>query len=295
MAILCSLLLIPKSHALGKMGHRVLCQLTYDLLPEKQQVKINQLLQQLPRLEKQRINQYNYLKKNSPMTFANSCTWADAIKNDDSYDKFKPWHYLNVNRDIDKITQQSCQKHCLTTAIPYHTEQLASDNNPIDKAKALMFLGHWLGDIHQPLHVGFVSDLGGNKIDVVPFIGRCDNLHWYWDQCLLLPRNKNKTEKTSHYYQDVYRQLYNSLSKKIALAPQSSWQNSEIVDWANESLTIVRDKTLNYCQISNKTCQNHHLEKMLLSQAYHQEFNQLLKIRILQGATRLAKLIDTNL
>jgi len=35
-----------------------------------------------------------------------------------------------------------------------------------DQAKlaSLKYLGHWVGDIHQPLHVSFADDRGGNFI-----------------------------------------------------------------------------------------------------------------------------------
>ena len=42
----------------------------------------------------------------------------------------------------------------------------------------------WVGDIHQPLHVSFEDDRGGNSVLVT---GLCDaNLHSAWDACLVL-------------------------------------------------------------------------------------------------------------
>ncbi|KAL0372627.1 UNVERIFIED_CONTAM: Endonuclease 2 [Sesamum calycinum] len=46
--------------------------------------------------------------------------------------------------------------------------------------EALLFLSHFLGDIHQPLHVGFASDMGGNRIKVTWFNTR-RVLHHVWD------------------------------------------------------------------------------------------------------------------
>jgi hypothetical protein len=48
----------------------------------------------------------------------------------------------------------------------------------------LSYLVHWLGDIHQPLHVAYESDYGGNDYDV-DFFGDCTNLHSLWDSGLL--------------------------------------------------------------------------------------------------------------
>ena len=54
----------------------------------------------------------------------------------------------------------------------------------MDKLAALKFLGHWVGDLHQPLHVSFEDDRGGNEIAVH---GECSGkLHGAWDTCLVL-------------------------------------------------------------------------------------------------------------
>lgn len=39
-----------------------------------------------------------------------------------------------------------------------------------------MFLAHFMGDIHQPLHVSFADDEGGNSI-IVHWYRRKSNLH----------------------------------------------------------------------------------------------------------------------
>ena len=49
-----------------------------------------------------------------------------------------------------------------------------------EKRIALRFIAHLVGDIHQPLHVGFAEDRGGNSVEV-RFNGRKENLHSLWD------------------------------------------------------------------------------------------------------------------
>ena len=52
------------------------------------------------------------------------------------------------------------------------------------KLEALKYLGHWVGDVHQPLHVSFEDDKGGNNISVT---GECPGkLHAAWDSCLVV-------------------------------------------------------------------------------------------------------------
>ena len=65
--------------------------------------------------------------------------------------------------------------------------------------------------------------------------------------------------------------------------------------WASESLNLIRNNEFNYCHISDKECKSLTEEKITLSKGYHQKYSQILKTRILQGATRLAKLLDAAL
>ncbi|KAF6165719.1 hypothetical protein GIB67_012616 [Kingdonia uniflora] len=58
-------------------------------------------------------------------------------------------------------------------------------NEPPDNlTEALLFLSHFIGDIHQPLHVGFASDKGGNTIDV-HWYRRKTVLHHVWDVSII--------------------------------------------------------------------------------------------------------------
>jgi hypothetical protein len=64
------------------------------------------------------------------------------------------------------------------------------DNDATDQKQALMFLLHFIGDIHQPLHTEAL-ERGGNGIHVC-FDHRCafpaNNLHEVWDKAILMKR-----------------------------------------------------------------------------------------------------------
>uniref|UniRef100_A0A0V0GXC9 Aspergillus nuclease S1 n=1 Tax=Solanum chacoense TaxID=4108 RepID=A0A0V0GXC9_SOLCH len=53
-----------------------------------------------------------------------------------------------------------------------------------------------MGDIHQPMHVGFTSDAGGNSIDLRWFRHK-SNLHHVWDREIILTAAKD------YYAKDV--------------------------------------------------------------------------------------------
>ncbi|GEP61951.1 hypothetical protein RSO01_91170 [Reyranella soli] len=113
------------------------------------------------------------------------------------------------------------------TAIQKDFETLSSPTaSQKQKLLALKFLGHWLGDIHQPLHVSFKDDRGGNEIDVT---GECtSNLHSAWDTCLVLAAVNEDVEDAA-----------TDLMKSITPAKIEKWTHSEAKDWANESFAIT--------------------------------------------------------
>jgi hypothetical protein len=94
---------------------------------------------------------------------------------------------VNLPRDSDGLHSETCPgaPACVVTAIKKDFEVLSSNSaNQAQKLASLKFLGHWVGDIHQPLHVSFEDDRGGNSILVTGICGT--NLHSAWDICLVL-------------------------------------------------------------------------------------------------------------
>jgi hypothetical protein len=267
--------------ALGQLGHQLVCQLAFDNLSKQHQQQINQLLQQLPVDEQRMLNRYVRADESSPITFAKSCTWADAIKKQPQYQQFKTWHFVNVARDIEHITDNVCQRDCVTAAIPYHLNQVKTLADGRQKLEALMFLGHWLGDIHQPLHVSFADDWGGNKITVPSIDGRCTNMHWLWDECLLTRSNLS------------YEQLLSALHQQWQRSPIQQWQQSRVSQWADESLQLVRSPELGYCTLHDQLCDMPNPVQLVSN--YQDKFFPVLMQRMVQASARLSFLLDHNL
>src|SRR5215831_14134107 len=63
------------------------------------------------------------------------------------------------------------------------------------KRMDLKLLIHFVGDIHQPFHVGHREDLGGNKVKVTWF-NVSTNLHSVWDEQLINFQQLSYTEYT---------------------------------------------------------------------------------------------------
>jgi hypothetical protein len=93
-----------------------------------------------------------------------------------------------------------------------------------ERSEALKFLIHFVGDIHQPLHVGRRADAGGNKIDLT-MNGEKNNLHWLWDAILINDMGMSYTE--------LAHALDHPTAEQI-----KTWQAATVADWANDSFVL---------------------------------------------------------
>ena len=110
----------------------------------------------------------------------------DNVPGWDRFDPFENWHFLNVPRTTRSVEQSHCHDNCVLTGIAHHAEALTTASTDRDRAEALFFLGHWIGDVHQPLHISYVDDRGGN--DIKPINGgfyASSNLHAVWDSGII--------------------------------------------------------------------------------------------------------------
>jgi hypothetical protein len=156
-----------------------------------------------------------------------------------------PWHYVDIplgttRREVEKFCDP--KEGCVTRAI---TDELAvlrsAESNPKDRADALRFLIHFVGDLHQPLHAATNNDEGGNCVPVAFFDtlpqmrnpqteSYAPNLHGVWDTNIL---EKATTGKT---VDQVASDLDASFQKKMA-----GWQKgpANIDAWAWESYNLA--------------------------------------------------------
>lgn len=67
------------------------------------------------------------------------------------------------------------------SAVLGYSQRVVDQSLPrTERIEALKFLVHFLADLHQPLHVGFLEDRGANDVPVL-YRGELINLHRYWD------------------------------------------------------------------------------------------------------------------
>ncbi len=100
-------------------------------------------------------------------------SWADNIVYENSnpigftnWQWSRPLHYTDIpDWNCSYILERDCINDiCIDGAIRNYTKRLETDLDDIQHQEALYFLIHYVGDIHQPLHTGFLSDYGGNNV-----------------------------------------------------------------------------------------------------------------------------------
>jgi hypothetical protein len=142
-------------------------------------------------------------------TIADVSSWADTLTSDQVQTSY--WHYLNIphaatgyDRDRDCPKQPGVAagsrgdrwRDCAVDRIAYWEERLGDPKlDRVDRATALKFIVHFIGDLHQPFHALGVGR-GGNDVKVRVFgeanCGGSDpakpipcNLHSVWDSRLI--------------------------------------------------------------------------------------------------------------
>ncbi|KAI3731606.1 hypothetical protein L1987_62795 [Smallanthus sonchifolius] len=205
----------------GVDGHFTTCKIAQGRLSESAVDAINQLL-----------------PKYADGDLASLCSWADHVKF--RYHWSSPLHYIDTPDNLctyqyqrDCKDEDGVKGRCVAGAIMNYTTQLldyGKQESQYNLTEALLFLSHLMGDIHQPLHVGFTTDRGGNTIDVHWFTRKAV-LHHVWDDSII------ETEE-ERFYESNVESLINAIETNIT----NVWAD-QVQTWEN-------------CSRNQKTCPN---------------------------------------
>jgi hypothetical protein len=153
-------------------------------------------------------------------TIVSVASWADEVR--PSRPETGRWHYVNspVSRPHFDLARDCPDGHCVVAKIGEMQKQLADPaTTPRRRREALMFLIHFVGDMHQPLHSADNGDRGGNAVQV-SFFGKKMPLHRLWDSGLLDRMGPQD---------DLLESLLAAISKRKA----SSWRKGTPETWAD--------------------------------------------------------------
>ena len=118
-------------------------------------------------------------------------SWMDNVQNSPywkgGYDRTKTWHYFNVDEGYTPETMPRNPNGDVLSALDMLIDSLGNHRSELSdsvKFDYLRMLIHLVGDVHCPMHVGRLSDRGGNELSVKWF-GSKTNLHSVWDSKLI--------------------------------------------------------------------------------------------------------------
>jgi len=209
----------------GAEGHRVTALMADDMLTPKTRIQVNQLL--------------------------DGGTLVDAVLFPDIYREAlkrevpgsDKWHYDNIPV-CGQLAEKYCEDgNCASAQIPKQFAILADNTKTKeDRARALKFLIHLVGDIHQPLHASDDYDLGGGRKTIYLPNGTVPrNLHIAWDVDLVKLLIRGMSES------DFAKQLTKDHRKDF-----SRWMRGSPVSWIMDSHGI--SKRLAYGKLPGFTC-----------------------------------------
>jgi hypothetical protein len=173
---------------------------------------------------------------------ADVAVWADLYLEGNNQTSF--WHYVNIpveatryDRDRDCPRQPGVfaggrgdrWRDCVADRVLYNQERLVNISlDRADRAIALKFLVHLIGDLHQPFHALGV-ERGGNGILVTAFgSATCNyddgtpypcNLHGVWDTQLIGHRRLNDQA----YLLELERLIKQRRWNEVAIGSPSEW------------------------------------------------------------------------
>jgi S1/P1 Nuclease len=210
------------------------------------------------------------------VSMASIASWADNIRRDRS--ETGAWHYIDI--PIDKrhrdMLRDCPQGNCVIQKIEDFEAVLRDPNAPATRRReALMFVIHFIGDMHQPLHSSDDKDKGGNDKRVV-FNGRNMNLHSLWDSGLLQPIGKEDD-------------LFPAWSAEAA-RHAGKWSKGSVEDWAEQThKAAVKVVYGALPKTAGKT------EPYVIDAAYVRKADSLIREQIEKAGDRLARSLNQNL
>lgn len=260
------------SLAWGVDGHYATCWLAQKLFSQATQHAVQKLLP-------------DYAEGN----LASLCSWPDEMRW--RYRWSSALHYIdtpdflcNYNYDRDCHDSSGVQHRCAAGAINNYTSQLStySLQSQYNLTEALLFLSHIVGDIHQPLHVGFTTDLGGNTIRV-HWYKHLLNLHHIWDDEII-------ATTSTRYYDSSIEGLVHDLSINIT----GKWDD-EVSKWASCAEGDFACPNI-YASESNKAAcmwaYRNATSGSYLSDEYFYTRMPVVEMRLAQGGVRLAAILN---
>ena len=197
-----------------------------------------------------------------------SSIWADDVKSDSAYKHSYNWHFQNLKDGMTKTDLQflldnpKSEGNHLFFALDSLSKSLKKNKNDVE---ALKFIVHFVADMFQPMHLGRLSDRGGNDV-MIKWFGRDIRLHQLWDTQML--------EGQKFSYSEYSRYITDKFAKQ-----KKDLKNQSKVDAIWETY-LIRNKIYAYDYTN------------LRAYSYMYEFNDDMDLQLFRAGIQLANLLN---
>ena len=244
----------PSLFGWGREGHRLIASIANQHLNAKARAEVARLL--------------------GSESLESIASWADEVR--PQRRETSTWHYINIPVAAPRGDwKQYCPATgCVVGIIPQMQAKLRDRSLPdAERADALKFLVHFVGDMHQPLHAGDKGDRGGNDVQAV-FFDRPTNLHSVWDTPILELAEQRQP------------QLKARLGRRAGFWERRRLRKGALEDWAWESRDISRDVA--YAKLPTA-------RPAVLGEEYFAAALPSVEGQIRRGGVRLAQVLNETL
>ena len=272
--------------AWGDLGHQVIALVADPSLKPQVRVKIKALL----------ASDTSGL---TPADLAHQATWADKFRDSDRnttkarYEQTREWHFVDI-----ELAHGDVAAACFgSPALPAGTPASAGPRNacvidkiaqfaaelrdpktaPHERLRALQFLLHLVGDLHQPLHASDDHDRGGNEKWVSAPGLPPGKLHHVWDTEFV---RRLGTQPAP---------VARALLKRIGPSQRIRWSAGTPTDWALDTFAVSKAHTYGKLPAPGPT------GSYALTPAYVADATDTVSLQLRKAGVRLAQVLNTAL
>lgn len=291
--------------AWNSSAHKIIADISWQLLAPQKRDHLTQLLREHPRYQEDLLRHLpaniQGTKKQEKWAFVNASVWPDQIANKSARLKKRfhhpTWHYINIpifleNQKLSIKENLSFRVHDpaylhfnIVQALQYNAKQLQNQNiTAQERAIAVSWILHLIGDIHQPLHAASLyssvqfpyGDRGGNLIPIRQAIGQ-SNLHSIWDSIFSRAKSTRTIERKAKEL------LQANINQTYSFQPQ---------DWSEESHLLATNYVYTRELLVSLQARPSSRNMIHLSSEYTRQAKQIATKQILLAGHRTAALLN---
>lgn len=281
-----ALLVAQPAWAWSEFAHRLTGSIAWSQLAPAARAEVRRLLRAEARLETPECRL---------ASIEDATVWPDCVRGrySDRFAFSAPWHYQNISVCEPFDINAKCPNgDCVTAQIPRQQAILADRSRPAhDRLQAFSFLVHFVGDMHQPLHLGDKGDLGGNAVRAAYGFKAYDrmNLHRIWDSELAERALTEPPAVTPQRITPAMRRAFTADAEatRITLWARDAWEISRTI--AYPELQGYPDS----CPIPSE--QRRTLPRGMVTPDYITKATPAMRDQVAKAGTRIALLVNEAL